>query len=481
MAGQLKVIVDKNYLTNQIASAINKVKTQPIQITIKIEDSALTNLENRLKALNNGSVDIKPLPEGSGSSSKNSNTKTPNFDINAERKKLQNLIKEQEDTLKSITDLPKFKEAVGNKSPTTLAMSSEISSVRDDLKQIGTELEKVDSADGLEKLQSSFDKLTPKVKSLTSASKDLDDSFLSNQKWAKTAVSIEKAQRNVEAFLSKNSALKSNQGLLDEYNQLKALSGTLQTGKDLTQFNAQWSAYTAKVKEAGLAHKSFSDSLKGAFNVVSRYFSANQIVTKLTSEIKKAVTDLKEYDTILTEISKTSELTDSELKSVLQNSYGTANKYGADVAGYLTGIQEMSRAGFKGAHAEELAELSTLAQSAGDMTADLANDYLLASNAAFKLQGNTKALNDILDGQNKITDRNAVNMTELAEATKLVASQASSSGMSVDQMTAAVGTMIATTKQGGNVAGRALKAILMNLQQVAVSKRRTYGNVCRTQ
>ena len=57
-------------------------------------------------------------------------------------------------------------------------------------------------------------------------------------------------------------------------------------------------------------------------------------------------------------------------------------------------------------------------------------------------------------------------MTELANATKLVASQAAQSGVAEDEMTAAISTMIATTQQGGEIAARAFKGILMNLQQV---------------
>lgn len=57
-------------------------------------------------------------------------------------------------------------------------------------------------------------------------------------------------------------------------------------------------------------------------------------------------------------------------------------------------------------------------------------------------------------------------MSELAEATKIVSSQAAQSGIGIDEMTAAVGTMIATTQQGGEVAARSLKGILMNLQAV---------------
>ena len=53
-------------------------------------------------------------------------------------------------------------------------------------------------------------------------------------------------------------------------------------------------------------------------------------------------------------------------------------------------------------------------------------------------------------------------MTELAQATKIAASQSASAGVSVEQMTAALGTMIATTQQGGEVAARAWRGKRIN-------------------
>lgn len=75
------------------------------------------------------------------------------------------------------------------------------------------------------------------------------------------------------------------------------------------------------------------------------------------------------------------------------------------------------------------------------------------------------------------TNRNAVNMTELANATKIAASQSASAGVSIQDTTAILGTMIATTQQGGEVAARAWRGILMNLQQVAGEVDATTGEV----
>ena len=169
----------------------------------------------------------------------------------------------------------------------------------------------------------------------------------------------------------------------------------------------------------------------------------------------------------MTEISKVSKMTSNELNQLGKEAFRTASDYGKSISDYLTGIQDFSRAGFQGKDAQNMAELSVLAQAAGDMSADLSNQYLIATDAAYKLKGEASKLNDVLDGQNFIANRNATSMTQLANATKITASQAASSGVAVNEMSAAIGTMIAVTQDSGEVAGRAFKAILMNLQQVS--------------
>ena len=57
-------------------------------------------------------------------------------------------------------------------------------------------------------------------------------------------------------------------------------------------------------------------------------------------------------------------------------------------------------------------------------------------------------------------------MTELAEGMSVVGSQAASSQMSVEETTAAIGTLVAVTQQGGSEMGNAFKGFLMNLRQV---------------
>lgn len=242
--------------------------------------------------------------------------------------------------------------------------------------------------------------------------------------------------------------------------------GSELSADEMKHLNEQFRLFKAEAKAAEVTGNGFFASLTKGFKVIGTYITAQRIISSITGEIRSAVTELKNMDDILTEISKTSDRTEESLRTLGETSFDVASTYGRTASDYLLGVQEMSRAGFGEKQSEDLAELSLRAQAAGDMTAEMANQYIIATNAAYGLEGNIESLNAVLDSQNYITNRNALNMENLSEATKIAASQASASGVAIDELTAAVGTMVATTQQGGNIAGRAFKGILMNIQQV---------------
>lgn len=244
--------------------------------------------------------------------------------------------------------------------------------------------------------------------------------------------------------------------------QAQALEAT--TAFDKNRIKSEFQGIQKEASAQGLLGRSPLDEAKNMFSKFGSWFSVSSLVMGGWQQIKSAVSELKEVDTTLTEISKTSDLTSSQLKQLGNDAFESASKYGKKANDYLVGVQEMYRAGFD--NAPKLAELSTLAQAAGDLDADLANDYLIASDAAYGYQGNVEKLNALLDSQNQITNRNAVSMEELARATKVAGNQLSNSGIKENEASALLGTGIATTRESGETVGRAIKGIIMNLQQV---------------
>lgn len=213
----------------------------------------------------------------------------------------------------------------------------------------------------------------------------------------------------------------------------------------------------------------FITNLKNQFSEINKkissYLTINTLFMTMAAKSKDAITELKEIDNILTEIGKTSNMTSLELEKLGNASFKTAGKYGREASDYLTGVREMSRAGFT--NTDEMAELSILAQSAGSLQRETADGYLIATNAAYDLKGNIEKLNAVLDSQYYITNHSAINMEDMAQATFEAASIASQYGVQIDELSALAAAVISKTRESGFEVGNALKNIFINLQDTA--------------
>lgn len=277
------------------------------------------------------------------------------------------------------------------------------------------------------------------------------------------ALEIAGVQARLKEIGTNYSALKTNPAFLAEFENLVALSKQLD-GESVKGFGDQVSMFTKKLKLAGLDKKDYISAVAEKMQKFTSWFDVSQVIMGMYSAIQTAGRELKELDSTLTEISKTSDRTSSSLEKLGSTSFASASEFGVKANDYLTGIQEFSRAGFGAGTDEGLARLALQAQAAGDMTAELSQDYLLVTNAAYKLNGDVADLTTILDGMNMVTNRNATSMVDLAEGFKVVASQAAGAKVQANELAAAIGTIDAVTRTGGNVAGRGFRTLLMNLQ-----------------
>lgn len=327
------------------------------------------------------------------------------------------------------------------------------------------ELEKVGNTEGLNKYNTSLKVVQENAKQLLSNQRTLDNQMKSAQGAEKLAQKIAVLTARIEAYRKANS--KSEHKFGNQYNDM--LSALKNPNIDENAYNRiakQFQVIRQEVNAANVAGKNFLQTFKEKLGKFTGWMSMTYAVSMFTRSIREALTELKEVDTVLTEISKANDkLTDSQLAQIGSNSFGIASKYGKTATDYLTGVQEMSRAGYT--NAEAMGELSTAAQGAGDMTADVANQFIIAADKAYKMNGSVEELTKTLDGINYITNNNAVNMSELSEGFSIVSSTAASFGVRADELAAALGTMAATTQQSGSEVARAFRAILLNIRQVS--------------
>ena len=275
----------------------------------------------------------------------------------------------------------------------------------------------------------------------------------------------QRLQNELTSYLTKNSKIRESSGLLSEGDDLKALFDRINDKKSFTEATERFRLYKSEVQATGYAGASTTEKLKNMVTKIGQIGSMFGVGAIMVRKFSDSLKTLKDNSTTLTEIAKTSEMTARQIQAIGDSSFGVASKYGIRSSGYLEGVREMSRSGYNEL-SKELGELSVLAQSAGDMTADSANNYLLATDAAYKYKGSIEQLTAALDGANYISNKNSSTLTDIADGVRVSASYAAEAGVQIDELTAAEATMIATTKRSGSEMGRAFRSILLNLQQV---------------
>lgn len=425
---------------------INSLKTESIKLKVDVDQSSLSKLK-----LNTNSTKIKPTVDTSGIKQT-----TKDFQM------VKNLATQISQTKIKIAGLDTTKNA------------NEISVLQNQLRKMESDYKVLMKTLGgsfdksqLGNLENIFGKADDKIAQINAKAKDLGVSM-------QAAI---KPFNQLDATIAGNKTLtwlKNNSKAAKDYGE--ALTTLAEKQKNATNADElkEYTKQVNKIKtEAAVAGKTGNSAWSEFKRAGSQIFQFATIYggwQMVGNAIRDSVSGLKEMDSILTEISKVSDMSQSQLNQLGKDAFDYASKYGKNVNDYLQGVTEMNRSGFYGQQGVDLANVSVLAQAAGDMTAEVANSYLLATNAAYDYAGSAEKLNAVLDGQNMVTNRNSVNMTDMAEATSKAASMAAQTGVQVDELSALIGTAVARTKQSGDTIGTALKSLLVNLQDTSNKK-----------
>ena len=216
------------------------------------------------------------------------------------------------------------------------------------------------------------------------------------------------ALNKMSAYLRNNSAL--SKELTTEIKNIMSAVDRVDNVSGLKNLEKQFKSVQLAAKATGQTGRSWLGQVRKDFSNFATFLGAGTVTMTAINQIRNAFNEFKEVDTILTEISKTSGQAREELESLGKTAYESASAYGRTVTDYLNAVKEMNRAGFYGESGNKMAELSLLAQSAGSLDPTLANDYLLASNAAYQLGGDIEKLNEVLDGQDLINPQTVRNI-----------------------------------------------------------------------
>lgn len=199
--------------------------------------------------------------------------------------------------------------------------------------------------------------------------------------------------------------------------------------------------------------------------LVAQFVSLHMLLSRTVSAFRDALQTMKDVDSALVTIQKTTGFTEDQLDRLTDSAYELANAYGRTATEILNAASVYARAGFKD-NLDQMTELSALLQNVGDLEGEVAAKFLIATNAAWKLNGSYDALMGVIDGLNAQTNQAAVDMEALTSGITVAGSVFANAGESVQTFAGLLGASVALTQRSGSEVARGLRTIAMNIRQI---------------
>lgn len=190
------------------------------------------------------------------------------------------------------------------------------------------------------------------------------------------------------------------------------------------------------------------------------------MISKVIGSFRVAINTLKDVDTEMVNVQKVTDYSSTQMKELEENAYSLASAYGRTADEITAMYTTFARAGYLGDQLDSMTELGTLLANIGDISQDTAAKFLLAVDAAWKLNGSESELMTVMDGLNEITNKNAVDMEALTSGITVAGSVFAEAGESVQTFSALVGAGVAATQRSGSEISRGLRTIVMNIRQI---------------
>lgn len=294
---------------------------------------------------------------------------------------------------------------------------------------------------------------------------------ISNLQGKQIKLNFDQANQGADALAGK---LKNVSNVFDKdgnlIKQVKTYKNELgQTSKETIDFTKSLDKTKESVKKTGEEIKKtsgFTDLMGDSFLKIAAKMWIWQSLGNAISAVRRSFYDaldtMKAVDDELVTVRKVTGATADELEKIEKQAYKTASAYGVAANEYLESVAAFARAGY-GDRASGLAELSTKVQIVGDTTAEVANQMLLSVDAAYKYGGSIERLSQVVDHMNEVDNKFPTSISKVSEGLGIVAPVAAQLGVSIEELTAMLGTITAVTQRSGSEAARALRSILINM------------------
>lgn len=288
--------------------------------------------------------------------------------------------------------------------------------------------------------ESDLDEVAKKIeglkKSFVEAVRDIkaNTKFITNDdEWERFQANLDAAKSKLAIFEIKNSAFKSDSDLVSQFAELQNALNGIKDPKALRAWNSEYLAFTERVKAAGKATLSFTDTLKNNISKFTQWFTIGGVVASTTRHIQEMYTQVKALDDSLTELRKVSDLTGASLESFVDKAFALGSEIGRTGQEVIDATTTFKRAGYTLDESLDLAEAALVMTNVGDNIGDTAEaaSYLISVLKGFNLS-DTDAMK-VVDMINETSNNAAIDFDNIAEGLRRVSSTMSQTGTSLSE------------------------------------------------
>lgn len=232
----------------------------------------------------------------------------------------------------------------------------------------------------------------------------------------------------------------------------------------LKQINVEAKELHSNMVAINRSGQGFWDRISSKINSLGTYLSAAAITSKVLSSAKNGVSTVKELDTALVDLKKTTDATAQELENFYYSANDTAKQLGVTTESIISATSAWSRLGYSIKDAQTMAENSAILTSISpDIDSiDKSTDALVSVLKAYSIDAQ-ESLDGVISKINIIGNTQAVSNGDIVDILTRSSSAMAAANNSLEQ-TIALGTAATEITRNSAEVGTALKTISMRIR-----------------
>lgn len=201
----------------------------------------------------------------------------------------------------------------------------------------------------------------------------------------------------------------------------------------------------------------FADKIFNTMGNTVRWGVTASIFQTIQNSLYRAVDYVQELDTSLNNIRIVTNASNEDMRNFALNANQAAQALGSSTTSFTDAAQLYAQNGF---NEEDYTRLAEITQKVANVTQQNTTEVSEQITALMEGYGmSIDQVEDSLSGMSVVAAASAADLEELATAEQKVASTASTLGVSQEQLTAQIGTIVSVTRQAPETVGNAMRTL----------------------